>query len=63
MKEDLKFHDDSGWAQAPNPQPEFNLEKVVARIKRRYLIRLIGRMAFRIALVVALGMAALAVFA
>lgn len=63
MKDDLKFHDDSGWEEAPDPQPEFNFERAIARIQRKDLIKLIANLAFRIVLVISLAVVALAVFA
>lgn len=62
MKDDLKFHDDTGWEETPDPQPEFNFDRAVARIQRRDLIKLIANLAFRIVLVISLAVVALAVF-
>ncbi len=60
-KNDLKFHDDTGWDDATIPQPEFDFERAIARIHKRALVKLIAKLAFRITLVIALAVGALAV--
>lgn len=66
MKDDLKFHDDSGWNEASVPRAEFDFETAIARTAfkagQRHALRRIAKLAIRLAtyFVLALGLGAFA---